>query len=94
MSALYPKDADLDRAAAAASFGAFFHQGQICMSTERILVDESVSESLAEKLAEHARALRVALDQCPIVGSGLPDLIGALPRLANACRRIGISVLI
>ena len=28
-------DADLDRAAAAASFGAFFHQGQICMSTER-----------------------------------------------------------
>src|SRR5262249_38277245 len=36
-------DADLDRAAAAASFGAFFHQGQICMSTERIIVDRSVS---------------------------------------------------
>ncbi|HUA04190.1 MAG TPA: aldehyde dehydrogenase [Solirubrobacteraceae bacterium] len=53
------KDADLDRAAAAASFGAFFHQGQICMSTERIVVDQSVSDSLAAKLAERARALPV-----------------------------------
>jgi vanillin dehydrogenase len=51
------RDADLDRAAAAASFGAFFHQGQICMSTERIVVDRSVADSLAEKLAERARAL-------------------------------------
>jgi vanillin dehydrogenase len=53
------RDADLDRAAAAASFGAFFHQGQICMSTERIVVDRAVSEQLAEKLAERARALPV-----------------------------------
>ncbi len=52
-------DADLDRAAAAASFGAFFHQGQICMSTERIVVDRTVSEALAEKLADRARALPV-----------------------------------
>jgi vanillin dehydrogenase len=52
-------DADLDRAAAAASFGAFFHQGQICMSTERIVVDRSVADSLAQKLAERASALNV-----------------------------------
>jgi benzaldehyde dehydrogenase (NAD) len=52
-------DADLDRATAAASFGAFFHQGQICMSTERIVVDRSVSASLAGKLAERASALPV-----------------------------------
>jgi len=32
-------DADLDRAVAAASFGSFMHQGQICMSTERIVID-------------------------------------------------------
>ena len=37
-------DADLDEAAAAANFGAFMHQGQICMSTERIVVDRSVAE--------------------------------------------------
>src|ERR1700727_1754822 len=53
------RDADLDRAAAAASFGAFFHQGQICMSTERIVIDRSVAVALAEKLAERARALTV-----------------------------------
>jgi vanillin dehydrogenase len=53
------KDADLDRAAAAASFGAFFHQGQICMSTERIVADRAVADSLAQKLAERASALPV-----------------------------------
>ena len=52
-------DADLDRAAAAASFGAFFHQGQICMSTERIVVDRAVSDQLAAKLAQRASALPV-----------------------------------
>lgn len=52
-------DADLDGAAAAASFGAFFHQGQICMSTERIVADRSVSDALASKLADRASALTV-----------------------------------
>jgi acyl-CoA reductase-like NAD-dependent aldehyde dehydrogenase len=52
-------DADLDRAAAAAHFGAFFHQGQICMSTERIVVDGSVAGDLAERVAERARGLMI-----------------------------------
>ncbi len=52
-------DADLDRAAAAASFGAFFHQGQICMSTERIVADRRIVDALSEKLAERATALPV-----------------------------------
>ncbi len=52
-------DADLDRAAAAANFGAFFHQGQICMSTERIVVDRAVSADLGERIAERARSLTV-----------------------------------
>ena len=37
-------DADLDEAVAAAAFGAFMHQGQICMSTERIIVVEAVDD--------------------------------------------------
>ena len=53
------EDADLDRAAAAANFGAFFHQGQICMSTERIVVDRAVADALAQKLAARASALPV-----------------------------------
>ena len=52
-------DADLERAAAATSFGAFFHQGQICMSTERIVVDRSVAERFGELLAARASALIV-----------------------------------
>jgi len=52
-------DADLDEAVAAAKFGAFMHQGQICMSTERVVVDRSVLDPFAEKLGERAAALRV-----------------------------------
>ena len=52
-------DANLERAAAATSFGAFFHQGQICMSTERIVVERAVAEPFAELLAARASALIV-----------------------------------
>ncbi len=50
-------DADLDGAVNAAIFGAFMNQGQICMSTERIIVDEKVADALVEKLAARANAL-------------------------------------
>src|SRR3954467_2965426 len=52
-------DADVDRAVAAANFGAFFHQGQICMSTERAIVDKSLADAFASQLAEKARSLKV-----------------------------------
>jgi acyl-CoA reductase-like NAD-dependent aldehyde dehydrogenase len=52
-------DADVDRAVKAANFGAFFHQGQICMSTERAIVDKSLIDSFSQKLAERASALKV-----------------------------------
>jgi acyl-CoA reductase-like NAD-dependent aldehyde dehydrogenase len=50
-------DADLDEAAAAANFGAFMNQGQICMSTERIIVDAKVHDAFVEKLAAKASKL-------------------------------------
>ena len=50
-------DADLDAAVDAAAFGAFMNQGQICMSTERIIVDEAVADSFVEKLAAKAKRL-------------------------------------
>jgi benzaldehyde dehydrogenase (NAD) len=52
-------DADLDRAVPAANFGAFMHQGQICMSTERIVADSAVAGELADRLGERAQALSV-----------------------------------
>lgn len=50
-------DADLDEAVKAAAFGAFMNQGQICMSTERIIVVESVAETFVEKFAAKVRAM-------------------------------------
>lgn len=50
-------DADLDAAVDAAAFGAFMNQGQICMSTERLVVDDAVADSFAAKLAAKAQAL-------------------------------------
>ena len=48
-------DADLDEAVAAAKFGAFMHQGQICMSTERIVVVDSVAGEVAAQAGREAR---------------------------------------
>ncbi len=50
-------DADIDAAVAAATFSAFANSGQICMSAERIVVDEAVAESFVAKLADRARSL-------------------------------------
>jgi acyl-CoA reductase-like NAD-dependent aldehyde dehydrogenase len=50
-------DADLDAAVDAAAFGAFMNQGQICMSTERLIVDEAVVEEFLHKLAAKASTL-------------------------------------
>ncbi len=44
-------DADLDEAVKAASFGAYMNQGQICMSTERLIVVDEVADAFAEKFA-------------------------------------------
>jgi acyl-CoA reductase-like NAD-dependent aldehyde dehydrogenase len=52
-------DADLDEAAAAANFGAFMNSGQICMSTERIVVDQAVAGELTGKLVDKAAGLTV-----------------------------------
>ncbi len=45
------EDADLDEAVKAAAFGAFMNQGQICMSTERIIVVDAVADAFAERFA-------------------------------------------
>ena len=51
-------DADIDAAVDAAVFGAFFHQGQICMSTERIVVCDAIADEFVEKFALRAKAMR------------------------------------
>jgi acyl-CoA reductase-like NAD-dependent aldehyde dehydrogenase len=50
-------DADIDAAVDATVFGGFAHQGQICMSTERVIVEETVADEFAAKLARRVAAL-------------------------------------
>lgn len=50
-------DADLEGAVNGAAFGAFMNQGQICMSTERIIVHKDIAEKFVEALAAKAAAL-------------------------------------
>jgi len=51
-------DADIDRAVESAVYSKFYHQGQICMSTNRILVAESIHDEILEKFVERVRALK------------------------------------
>ncbi|MBD0741819.1 benzaldehyde dehydrogenase [Streptomyces sp. CBMA152] len=53
------EDADIEAAVAQASWGSFFHQGQICMTTGRHLVHASLYEEYVERLAARADALGV-----------------------------------
>ncbi len=53
------EDADLDEAVKAAAFGAFMNQGQICMSTERIIVVDAVADEFAAKFKAKVSAMPV-----------------------------------
>ena len=53
------EDADLDEAVKAAAFGAFMNQGQICMSTERIIVVDAIADAFAEKFRAKVATMAV-----------------------------------
>jgi acyl-CoA reductase-like NAD-dependent aldehyde dehydrogenase len=75
--------ADLDQAVSAVAFGCFFHQGQICMSTERVIVQSTIAKAFTEKLVQKAKSLRVgdpmdpATQLGPIIHQGQLDEIHA-----------------
>jgi acyl-CoA reductase-like NAD-dependent aldehyde dehydrogenase len=76
-------DADLDEAVAAAKFGAFMHQGQICMSTERIVAERSVAGDVASRLGEKASALKVGDPRDPSTEIGPMVTAESLERVAG-----------
>ena len=51
-------DADLDYAVNASAFGAFLHQGQICMSARRIIVERPIADEFTSRLAEKTKTLK------------------------------------
>ncbi|EJC75519.1 NAD-dependent aldehyde dehydrogenase [Rhizobium leguminosarum bv. trifolii WSM2012] len=50
-------DADIDEAVGAAAFGAFMNQGQICMSTERIILMDEIADNFVGKFRTKAETL-------------------------------------
>ncbi|WP_250008811.1 benzaldehyde dehydrogenase [Actinoplanes sp. M2I2] len=77
-------DADVDTAVNLAAWGSWFHQGQICMTTGRHLVHESLYDDFVERLADKAAKLPVgdpARDQValgPVIDAGQRDKIHGL----------------
>ena len=62
------EDADLDEAVKAAAFGAFMNAGQICMSTERIIVVEAIADKFVQRLAD-----KVSSMPSPAIGEQVDD---------------------
>jgi len=63
-------DADIDYAVDAATWGAFLHQGEICMSTERIIIEKKIADRFTEKLKERALALPMGDPTNPAIAIG------------------------
>ena len=74
--AIILKDANLEKAAHACAHGSFIHSGQVCMSTERILVHSSVA-------SEFATTFKKAIDEIYPESSQAPILINAPPVQKN-----------
>jgi acyl-CoA reductase-like NAD-dependent aldehyde dehydrogenase len=68
-------DAAIDYAVNAAAFGAFMHQGQICMSVSRVIVEQPIVEEFAGQFAEKAASLPVGDPSLPttVIGPLIND---------------------
>lgn len=74
-SLLVLEDANMERATSAASFGAFMHQGQVCMSVEKVLVQEQIYESFLQQFVARASKLKTGnvADQSNVIGPLIND---------------------
>jgi aldehyde dehydrogenase (NAD+) len=63
-------DADLDLAVKAAVYGKFMHQGQICMITNRIIVDVKLYDEFVDRFADRVRKLKSGDPMDPSVQIG------------------------
>ncbi len=60
------KDADLERAANAAVWGAFTNSGQVCISVERVYVEDEIADEFTRRVVDKTRALRQGSDATEI----------------------------
>ncbi|MET0533813.1 MAG: aldehyde dehydrogenase [Steroidobacter sp.] len=89
-------DADVDQAVNAAAFGAFMNQGQICMSTERIVVHEKVADAFVRKLVAKSRALPAGNPRDHVVLGSLvdPEAITRIQRLITTATARGAELVL
>ena len=84
-------DADVDEAVRAATFGAFLHQGQVCMNTRKVYVDAALHDEFVGKLAARVGTLKAGdpADPSVIIGPLINDkaLRQTQERIADAVRR-------
>ncbi len=68
-------DADLSHAVDATVFGAFFHQGQICLCTRKVLVEQSIHDEFVDALAAKTAALKAGdpSDPTSVIGPLIND---------------------
>ncbi|MEM1298063.1 MAG: aldehyde dehydrogenase [Pseudomonadota bacterium] len=89
------EDADLEGAVNAAIFGAFMNQGQICMSTEKVIVVDEIYDAFTARFAERAAALKTGLpnEQVHIASVVDRDTIDHVARLIEDAVAKGAEVL-
>lgn len=88
-------DADLDEAVQAAAFGAYFNQGQICMSTDRIIVSRSVADSLVAKLTAKVSRMKAGTpgaEGCVLGAMVSPEAAARIQRLVADAIHHGATV--
>ena len=88
-------DADIPGAVNAAIFGAFMNQGQICMSAEKIILDDSIADDFAAQFAARAEALKTGKpnEQVHLASVADRDTIDHVARLIADAEAKGAKVL-
>ncbi|KAF4451085.1 hypothetical protein F53441_5907 [Fusarium austroafricanum] len=66
------EDADLDLAAVQCTLGAFMNSGQVCMSTERILVHKNIKDEFEKKLSATIEQIFSSKGDAPILIASAP----------------------
>ncbi len=90
-------DADLDQAVPAAAFGRYFHQGQICIATNRIIVDRKLYPKFVEKFKEVTAKVKVGDPAAPdtIIGPMITSKqIKKLENILDNCEKEGAKIIL
>jgi benzaldehyde dehydrogenase (NAD) len=90
-------DADIDAAVDATVFGAYANAGQICMSTERVIIERGVADEFAAKLVKRVAALPVGNPNEGefVIGSVVgPATVQRIQRLIADAQQHGAKLLV